>query len=238
MIGNIIAETPWEISRLGKFTSSRISELFSEPRAKKDQGKLSESALGYIFEKASEIVTGTTRQIQNWAMEWGVQYEPECAFRIREDNPGFIYLGKENPEFFKYTDFSGGSPDGYDPKERVIDEIKCPENPKNHIAYCMITGNEAMIAADKGYYLQMQMNMACVAKHLGVPFESMKARFTSYCPLVNSPYKDIHHVMIDPDIEFYDKLPKVIDRAERKLAETVEAMIRKKKENFFNANHT
>src|SRR5690606_36305755 len=109
-------------------------------------------------------------------------------------------------------------------KERIIDEIKCPENPKNNIAYCMITGNEAMIAADRAYYLQMQMNMACVAKYLGVPFESMKARFTSYCPLVNSPYKDIHHVMIDPDMEFYERLPKVIDRAERKLAEIVEAM--------------
>src|SRR5690554_1124876 len=115
MIGNIIAESPWEIARIGKFTASRISELFSEPRAKKDQGKLSETALGYVFEKASEIVTGTTRQVQNWAMEWGNQYEPEAAFRIKQQYLDFIYLGKESPEFFKYTDFSGGSPDGYDP---------------------------------------------------------------------------------------------------------------------------
>lgn len=226
MIGNIIAETPWEIKRLGKFSASQIADLLTEPKLKKDKeaGNLSETAKKYIRKKCSEIITGTTRQMNNWALEWGSNYEPEAAFRIRDQYPDFVYLGKETQEFFEYSDFSGGSPDGYSGGGSVVHEIKCPESPENHVAYCMIQDNEDLIASDKDYYYQVQMNMLCVGKHFGIPFSEMKAVFTSYCPIVNDPYKDIHHVEILPDMDFYEKITKVIPRAEKELAETVEAM--------------
>jgi hypothetical protein len=226
MIGNVIAETPFELGRIGKFTASRIDDLFSEPKLKADKeaGKLSDTAMKYVYEKLSEITTGTVRKMDNWSLEWGNNWEPVAAGKILESFPDFVYLGKENPEFFPYSDFSGGSPDGHHNNGRVVDEIKCPENPAIHIAYCMIENNEQLRKASKDYYHQIQMNMACVAKKFGYKFDEMRGLFTSYCPLINQPYKDVHHVEIFPDMEFYKKLPVVIQKAEEMLAEILSRM--------------
>lgn len=223
MTGNIPAESPWEIARLGKFTSSQIDALFTEPRSKeaKAKGELSETARTYIKSRAAEIVTATTRQTTNWAMEWGNTYEPMAAEKLILRYPGMVYLGKENPIFFAFSDFSGGSPDGLDQELKLIFEIKCPENPVNHVEYCMMLTSEDLKDAQREYYHQIQMNMACVAKKWGVKFSEMKAIFCSYCPIINDPYIDIHTVVVEPDIEFFQRLPKVIDRAENSLAELV-----------------
>lgn len=223
MTGNIIAESPWEIARLGKFTSSRIDALFTEPKSveAKKNGDLSDSAKTYIKEKAAEIITGTTRQIDNWSMEWGNTYEPHAADILKETYPDMIYLGKQSPQFFKYTDFSGGSPDGVDKVNRIVFEIKCPEAPVNHVDYCMLQSAEELKKSQRDYYHQIQMNMACVAEDWAIDFMTMKAIFTTYCPLVNDPYPKLRSLVIYPDQSFFDRLPGVIANAEKKLAEII-----------------
>lgn len=226
MTGNIVAESAWEIARIGKFTSSKIDALFTEPKSAeaKKKGELSESAKTYIREKAAEIITGTTRQVDNWSLEWGNTYEPYAAELLKETFPDLLYLGKQNPEFFKYTDFSGGSPDGVDRKHRLVFEIKCPEAPVNHVEYCMLESAEELKKSQRDYYHQIQMNMACVAKEWDVDFMDMKAVFATYCPLVNEPYPKLRSMVIYPDQSFYERLPYVIADAEKKLAEIVWAL--------------
>lgn len=226
MIGNIPVESKWEALRCGKFTASQIGRLFTEPKSIKDKeaGKLSKDAMSYIMQKCSEIVTGTTRQVQNWSLDWGNHYEPEAAAYLYHSFDDFVYLGKESPQFFTYTDFSGGSPDGYSCGGLLVHEIKCPENPSNHIAYCMLEDGEGLKSLEKDYYYQVQMNMACVAKHFGHKFEDMRGMLTSYSPIVRKGYKEVHHIDIAPDMEFYERLPYVIERAEKKLGELLSKM--------------
>lgn len=228
MTGNIPAESQWEIARLGKFTSSQIDALFTEPRSKeaKVKGELSESAKTYIKSKAAEIVTGTTRQVTNWATEWGNTYEPMAAEKLALRYPGMEYMGKENPRFFPYSDFSGGSPDGWHQELGLNFEVKCPEDPANHVEYCLMETSEDLKDARLEYYHQVQMNMICIAKEFKIPFKEMKTVFCSYCPIINDPYQDIYTLIIEPDIEFSARLPKVIERAESYLAEIVWALNR------------
>lgn len=223
MTGNIPAETSWEIARLGKFTSSQIDKLFTPPKsaAAKAAGELGETAKTYVKERAAEIITGTTRQVTNWALEWGNTYEPIAAEKLALRYPGLEYMGKENPQFFPYSDFSGGSPDGWHLEQKLVFEIKCPENPANHVEYCLLADGYELKELQRDYYHQIQMNMACVAKKFGIPFKEMAAVFCSYCPIVNDPYPDFHTVTIEPDMEFFTRLPKIIERAENMLAEIV-----------------
>lgn len=223
MIGNIIAENPWEIARLGKFTSSKIDFLFTEPKTKeaKASGELSETAKSYILEKASEIITGTRREVSGAAIEWGNLYEPEAAAKLKEMYPMMEYMGKDGPRFFPYTDFSGGSPDAADFENRIVFEIKCPEDPKNHVRYSLIKSAAELKKMERDYYHQIQMNMACVAKEIGCDFMDMIAVFASYCPIVNKPYRELVLIDIHPDSEFIEKLPSVIEAAEERLAEII-----------------
>lgn len=223
MIGNIIAETPWEIKRLGKFTSSEIDNLLTEPitRKAKEAGELSETAKTYILKKVSEIITGTRREVSGPAIEWGELYESEAAALIKEIYPSFKYMGKENPEFFPYSDFSGGSPDGLDEAAKTVHEIKCPENPVNHVRYCLLKSGEDLKEAERDYYHQVQMNMLCVAVCKGWNLSDMKAIFTTYCPIVNDPYPRIKMLTIYPDMEAIEKLQAVIPAAEQMLADIV-----------------
>lgn len=223
MTGNIPAESSWEISRLGKFTSSRIDDLLTPPKSAEDKkaGNLGETAKTYIKERAAEIITGTTRQITNWAMDWGNTYEPVAAEQLLQVYPDMAYLGKENPRFFRYSDFSGGSPDGWDLIKKLVFEIKCPENPANHVEYCLLSTGLDLKKAERAYYHQIQMNMLCVAKEFGFDFSEMKAVFASYCPIVNEPYITLKTLVIEPDMEFYEKISKVIARAESELADIV-----------------
>lgn len=228
MTGNIPAETAWEVARLGKFTSSQIDKLFTPPKSVEDKkaGKLGETAKTYIKSRAAEIITSTTRQVTNWAMDWGNTYEPMAAEKLALRFPGMEYMGKENPRFFRYSDFSGGSPDGWHLELMLVFEIKCPENPENHVEYCLMESGADLKACQREYYHQIQMNMACVAKEFKIPFKSMKAIFCSYCPIVNEPYRDLKVLSIEPDMDFYEKLPVIIDKAETALADVVWALNR------------
>lgn len=229
MIGNIAAQNEWEINRLGKLTASKIRNILVEPKTKEARanGELSETLKTYLIEKVTEIATGTTRQISTYSTQWGEEYEPVAAMRIKERYPDFVYLGKDNPQFFEYSDFSGGSPDGYSPSAKIVGEVKCPENPANHTAYLLLKDQYDMQRAEPDYYCQLQFNMMCMAKHLGCEFSEMKGLFVSYCPIYEGVFEALQYkeMVILPDMDIYEKINTALPKAEKALAEAYSEML-------------
>lgn len=223
MINYVRAETEWEIARLGKFTSSEIDKLYTSPQARVDKkaGKPSRSTKSYIESRAAEIMTGFYRHFTLWQMEWGNQNEPFAAERLQELYPNMDYHGKKNPIFLPFTDYSGGSPDGKDLTEGIVPEIKCPCSPEMHIKYCMLEDGLQLKKYFRKHYHQVQMNLICVGKKYGIPFQDLRGLFCSYCPLVKTPFMDLFVLEVQPDIQFFESLPVVINRAENLLAEVL-----------------
>lgn len=223
MIGNIYPSTEWELDKLGKMSSSRIDELLTPPKDKaaKDAGELGQTAISYVIEKASEIMTGTVRQMDNWSLQWGKQYEEDAAAELLVLYPDLEYFGLSNPKFFQLTDFSGGSPDAIVRSKRIIIEIKCPEDPANHVAYCLLKTAEDVKKAKREYFHQIHMNMVCVAKELGCKYEETTGLFASFCPIINEPYKRLHTVTIPPIHGFDEMLLPKIEKGEKLLAEII-----------------
>lgn len=212
-------EDTWLAERLGKFTSSKIDTLLTEPKTKeaKAAGELSVGAKTYVRSKAAEIITGVTRSCTSYAIEWGNLYEPEAAEQLQKVYPGMVYMGKQNPKFFKFNSSSGGSPDGVDYNERIIFELKCPEDAANHVEYCMLESAADFKECERGYYYQIQMNMLSVSKELGVSFFDITGIFATYHPLVKDPYPKFKMLVIYPDKDFYDKIIPAISKATQEL---------------------
>ena len=211
----IYPEGQWMQKRAGSFTSSQIGCLFTEPRTKaaKEAGELSETAKTYIMQKVSELLTGTIRNtFRTPEMEWGLLQEPYAIELLKDIYPGLVYYGAENPKFFQYSDFSGGSPDAVD--HNVVIEIKCP-NPTTHIEYLLCEND--IKGMNKDYYYQIQMNMACVAKEMGFDVMKMQGIFASYCPLMIEPKLRLVTYVVSPDEEFQTNFPNVISKAENYL---------------------
>jgi len=224
MTSYVRAETDWEKARLGRFTSSEIDKLFTLPRsaAARLAGELGGTAKSYIRSRAAEIITGLSKQVLLWSFEWGNKYEPAAAERLLDIYPHMEYKGKANPVFLPLTDFSGGSPDCWEIIHRpLVTEIKCPVNPENHIINCLLKSGAELLATRRATYRQLQMNMICVANKFGIAFEEMKGIFCSYCPIVQPGYMDLKVLEIEPDMEFYERLPIILTRAEGELAELV-----------------
>ena len=159
MIGNIYPQTDWERAKLGKFSASEIDDLFTEPRTNEEKkaGALSVSAQKYINKKATEIITGTIRQMEGInAIDWGKHYEPKAIDKVRNVYPNIEYYGKHNPAFFHYTDFSGCSPDATDEDLYLYIEAKCPENPENHTIYGGLRNGADLKKVNRTYYHQIQ----------------------------------------------------------------------------------
>lgn len=192
----------WEKMRKGKFTASEIWKLFTEPlrKADKENGQLSDTAKSYIKQKVAESLTGYKYSFTNRYVEWGNEHEPEAAFEVKQRHQDFKYVSEQ---FFPYTDYSGGSPDGWIESKNMVVEIKCPENPENHIEYCMM---RSLLETKKEYYYQIQFNMLILAKHFDKDFMDMRGLFVSYHPLFESPFPKYKEYVILPDANFEEQL--------------------------------
>lgn len=211
----IYPEGEWMQKRAGSFTSSQIGKLFTAPKTKlaKENGELSETAKSYIMDKAAELLTGTIRNtFKTPEMQWGIDNEPHAAELLKEQYKDLEYFGGENPKFFSYSDFSGGSPDAV--CENIVFEIKCP-NPRTHIEYLLCEGD--LQAMNKDYWYQIQMNIACVAKYKGINPMHMTGMFVSYCPLMIEPKLRICKFEVEADAAFQELLPFTIKQAEAYL---------------------
>ena len=211
----IYPQGKWMQQRAGSFTSSQIGNLFTEPKTKaaKEAGELSETAKTYIMDKAAELLTGTIRNTYTTPeMQWGIDNEPSAVEMLRlKGNPDLIYYGSDNPRFFIFSDFSGGSPDAVD--DKTVFEVKCP-NPRTHIEYLL---SDNLFEMNKTYWYQLQMNMACVAREYDWNVMDMDGIFASYCPLMIDPKLRLKKINIKPDEEFQSKLPVLINNAENYL---------------------
>lgn len=228
MVGNIAPQNEWEASRLGKLTASKISQLLVKPRG---SDKIAKGTITYLLDKVTEIATGTTRQVSNYAIEWGNEHEPVAAQFFKQHYPDFKYLGKNSPEFFEYSDFSGGSPDGYSLDAKMVGEIKCPENPANHTRFLRMDGQDEFAKSEPDYYAQLQFNMMCVAKKFGFEFTDMRGVFLSYCPEYKAQFEGLQYYPIEvtPDMDLHDKIVAAIPNAEEVLGGLYSELLEKAK---------
>jgi hypothetical protein len=149
----------WQMKRKGRFTASEIYKLFVEPRTVKEReaGQLSETAKGYIFEKAVEYATGFRKQVFAKQMEHGIVNEAE-GFEAFKSAIGMDFELTSN-QFFCIGDNAGASPDGvlFDGLDIVaVVDIKCPYDPVSFFQSKM-----ELTAAEipKTYFYQLQMQM-------------------------------------------------------------------------------
>ena len=155
----------WDKVRIGRFTGSGLGKLFTEPRSKadKDAGKMSQTALTYIEEKATEIVTGeAVGEFSSKATDWGNEWE-EHAIRELAKSLG---VSDENlvlkPHFVVYGDYSGASPDCYMTIDgvKIGGEVKCPFNSSVHTYRLRHVRNAQELKDEEpDYYWQIQANM-------------------------------------------------------------------------------
>jgi hypothetical protein len=217
----IYPQGEWMNKRAGSFTSSQIGNLFTEPRSKaaKESGEMSETAKNYIMDKAAELLTGTIRNTYTTPeMQWGLDQEPYAIELLKNDYKGITYYGAENPKFFSYSDFSGGSPDAISYEDKIVFEIKCP-NPRTHIENLL---QDDVRQISKDYWYQIQMNIACVAHELDINPMNFTGVFASYCPLMIEPKLRLKKILVEPDAEFQSKLPKLIETAENHLRSIID----------------
>ena len=226
MKGNVIAETDWEQNRLGKITSSKCSVLLTQPRTKKakEAGEISKTTKLYLDEKVSELLTGTIRREQFFSMEWGQTYESEALERLKLTYPDIEYFGVDNQKFYQYTEFSGGSPDGI--CFNIVFEVKCPENPANHIKYLQYMTEDEFKKYCFDYWCQLQMNMMCVAKVTEQNFEDMEGVFASYSPLMFDDKLRLKILHIKPDIVFKKLMDEKIKQATSHMSDVVNDIVK------------
>ncbi len=199
---------------MGKFTASKIHALTTRDRSLKGLGK---TAKTYIHECVSELITGQVRTLDMWSLDWGLQNEPLAAAAIKKLLPGFEHFGDNNPKFFQWDRFSGGSPDGVDwtGEPKKVFEIKCPENFAIHVSYCLIDTQDALKLEKPDYYGQIQFNMLCASKHYGCRLEEIEGVFASYCPEIQEGFRDLHLVPVLPDKDYLQGLLNCMEEAKK-----------------------
>lgn len=202
----------WQKERLGKFTSSEIHRLLTEPKLKADKeaGNLSDGAHTYVLEKVAEILTGFPEyQFNSQATSYGVQlehrarnfYESLKGEKVEDTSLTLI----SHPEIKRY----GGSPDGLVGKDGAL-EIKCPFNTKNHLQHCLITTNEYFKSHFKEYYWQCMSNLFITGREW--------IDFVSYDPRVNHDCRFFEYRLF-PNMEDFELLEAKVKKAGHVLEE-------------------
>ena len=195
----------WFKLRLGRFTSSDIFKLMTEPRSKaaKEAGELSATAKGYILEKAAEILYNSPAPfVSSAALDWGTENEPLAVDAYKNitgrnvSAVGFVTLGKH----------TGTSPDGYTDGGGLI-EIKCPFNRLNHLQNIVnLKSAEDLKRHSKQYYYQVQHQLYTTGRAW--------CDFISFDPrlLEGDNWKHCAHILrIEPSAEVHAKFDEKIE---------------------------
>ena len=157
-------ESKWLAIREGKFTASEIHKLMGTPRNKSEY--LSETAKSFVYDKASELLTGIRKPIWGEALTWGTENEKE-AFEYFQQNQDefYTYYGGETYTFIPYGEYSGYSPDALG--SNCLVEIKNPFNSGIHLKNRAIIDAEFLLKLHPEYYWQMQLGMIASAVEFG-----------------------------------------------------------------------
>ncbi len=199
----------WFDLRLGKITGSKIADLLTQPRAKKDKenGVLSASSQKYMDSLIGQLMTGKFEDIHSKAMEWGTENEPYARKEYEE-----MYFNKvEEVGFVEMNKHVGCSPDGNIcvNSENGIIEIKCPYNTANHIK--TIRTNEI----PKEYYPQVQFNMWVS--------DATFCDFISYDPRIKKKYLEnkVVAIKILRDEPFIENMSNMIDNFVEQMKQVI-----------------
>lgn len=181
----------WHDVRLGRFTASEFWKLMSTPRGKTEE-HLSDTAITYVEEKVAEILTNQQKVITGWALEWGLDQEPN-AIRFYEEKYGYKVSGSG---FVAYGDHAGGSVDGYMPEQFI--EVKCPYNSEHHVQYLQVKNAIDLKIIEPKYFWQIQSNLLFNSK------KAKEAVFISYDPRVLIKRLMLHDTIIEPDKDAFE----------------------------------
>jgi hypothetical protein len=214
----------WHLARLGKFTSSRLSDLLTSGK-KKDE-TFGQTAMSYIYEVAAErniswLYRSGERlellidrmDIATKSMRWGIDMEP-IAREYYMNETGYQV---EETGFIEYNEYFGDSPDGIiaDSEEgRGTLEIKCPSM-ATHLVYCGFKSGEDLLRAKKEYYVQCQGHII-----------ANKARWCDFVSFDPMQIKKINIVRIYPDYEVVQTIIDRLDQAERIIKTINDGIIR------------
>jgi hypothetical protein len=202
----------WFKIRLGRFTSSNIFKLMTEPRSKaaKGNGELSATAKTYIEEKAAEIIYNSPAPFfTNSAMDWGTENEQTAIDAYKNITGvdvvpvGFVTVG----------DHTGTSPDGLinTSEPAGLIEVQCPYNRVNHLQNVLTlkTGDD-LKKHSKQYYYQVQHQLYITGR--------VYCDFVSFDPrlLEGDNWRLCCHIVrvnADPDVfnKFDEKLNKAAE---------------------------
>ena len=147
----------WHDIRRGRFTSSIVSPLFSDPLTKRDKelGLLSKTAQKLVEEKALELLNFNKPIFEHDNFDWGHEYEPFAAMAYQEIKQVDIFDG----DFWTYGENHGSSPDRLVGKVGLL-EIKNPKNQSEHIYNLRNIKSELdLLSHRKEYYYQCQHQM-------------------------------------------------------------------------------
>lgn len=154
----------WQDLRKGRFTASEIHKLMGTPRNKSEY--LSDTAKTFVYEKASELLTGISKPIWGEALTWGTENEKEAFEYFQHFQDEFYtYYGGETYTFIPYGEYSGYSPDALG--SNCIVEIKNPFNSAIHLKNRSIKCAEDLLKLHPEYYWQMQLGMIASAVDFG-----------------------------------------------------------------------
>jgi hypothetical protein len=179
------AHQRWLRQRLGKITSSGCSVLFTggkrpmtpEELATEKAAKgrrttvdtlFGDGAITYLHGLIDEITTGEPKEEFDFKQtEWGKANEMDAVYSLEAITGLKVdYHGISNPEFIKYGDFAGGSPDGkiITPGVSAIVECKCHYDGAKHMKKLLIKSVEEFKDRFFDEYCQDQMNMLVTEK--------------------------------------------------------------------------
>jgi hypothetical protein len=178
----------WDKVRIGRFTSSEIHRLMTEPKTKiaKEAGELSETAKTYVNEKIAEVLT-TQCKPQGYAfpLVYGKETEPD-AIEYFVNKTGFEW---RQVGFFPFGDHAGGSPDGEVNEDQIL-EVKCPYDSSKQLEYLELNDQYDLKNNFKEYYWQCMANLL---------FTQKKAcHFVTYDPRYEDDRFKMTHIVIEP----------------------------------------
>lgn len=174
------AQQRWLMARLGKITSSRCDVLFTGGKRPMTEDELAiekamkgrrttvdtmfgEGAITYLQGLVDEMTTGEPKEEMDFKQtEWGKANELDAMLNFQTiTGLSVTYHGISDPEFIRYGDFAGGSPDGKvnDKKENAIVECKCHYDGAKHMKKLLIKSVDEFKQKFSAEYAQDQMNM-------------------------------------------------------------------------------
>jgi putative phage-type endonuclease len=180
----------WHESRMGCVTSSNVAKAVS--RAK---GKLTQTALTYMYELLGERMTGIpSAEINSKYLEWGKKHEPtaRALYTWRIGQP-VVLTGFVPHESWKWF---GGSPDGLVGTDGIM-EIKCPYTCRNHVAW--MDANEI---DDRDYRYQIQNNLFVTGRQW--------CDFVTFHPWMPDKYQ-MHIIRIERDEAIVKEIAKGVE---------------------------